>query len=180
MINTKLVKEWQKEEGFWTQDWMDKAFFNVLQKAVDYGAIKEQQRYTADLSKLQNPENRKKCLEWLAEGTLIERLIELTFEQEKQLLNQERLDKAARFGLLYGMKPSLPTHLKGPHYSEEQFYAFQKIVADAFKSSLKEISAKADNDSAYAYADGWNACVKNMQTTLANLAKIGNPWSKDE
>jgi hypothetical protein len=99
-IDQKLVSDWY-------EDWLiseneDGLYAYLAQRAAEYGAQQERERYIADLSKLQNPDSRQKCIEWIADGTLIDRLISLTLEQEHELKSAEQQERERVLNITYG------------------------------------------------------------------------------
>ena len=49
--------------------------------------------------------------------------------------------------------------------TDEAIAAIKEALAQPEQEPVVEMEALADNDSAYAYADGWNACVRKFKAT---------------
>jgi len=49
--------------------------------------------------------------------------------------------------------------------TDEAIAAIKEALAQQEQEPVVEMEALADNDSAYAYADGWNACVRKFKAT---------------
>jgi len=55
--------------------------------------------------------------------------------------------------------------LKDKMYAHAEMYLHEAIADLESQEPVVEMEALADNDSAYAYADGWNACVRKFKAT---------------
>ena len=55
--------------------------------------------------------------------------------------------------------------LKDKMYAHVEMYLHEAIADLESQEPVVEMEALADNDSAYAYADGWNACVRKFKAT---------------